>query len=270
MLGQPLDALPFVFFDVETTGLMPAQGHRVCEVALLRVRGGSIEAQFDTLINPQCPLEAQALAINGITAELLEGAPRFAEIADDLLALLDGAVLVAHNAPFDLVFLMHEMEQVRRTVPQTPVIDTLLLARRLLRRQSYSLQSLAYDLGLCTPTHRAMRDVLALRGLFEYLVAPLATQGITTLSGVLRCQRGLPLDKPEPVPPPAVARALREGRRLRIVYASRATVEPVERIVQPMELLQERSGVFLRAYCYLRNDLRSFALNRIEAMEVVE
>lgn len=268
MLEQSLDLLPFTLLDVETTGLLPAEGHRVCEVALLRVRGGVVEACFETLIDPQRPVDPQAFAVNGISPTILRDAPRFPAVADTLLELIDGTVLVAHNAPFDLVFLTHELDLLGRPAPLNPVLDTLSLARRLLRHQSYSLAALARDLDLPQPTHRAMSDVLALQGLFTCLVNHLAESGITTLNGALRRQRGLLPDQPDPVPPPAIAQALREGRRLRIVYSSRTTVIPVERTIQPIELTQGRSGVFLRAYCYLRNDLRSFALARIEAMEL--
>jgi len=268
MLEQSLDLLPFTLLDVETTGLLPAEGHRVCEVALLRVRGGVVEACFETLIDPQRPLDPQAFAVNGISSTILHDAPRFPAVVDTLMELIDGTVLVAHNAPFDLVFLTHELALLGRPAPLNPMLDTLSLARRLLRHQSYSLAALARDLNLPQPTHRAMSDVLALQGLFACLVNHLAESGITTLNGALRRQRGLLPDQPDPVPPPAIARAISEGRRLRIVYSSRSTVIPIERIIQPIELTQGRSGIFLRAYCYLRNDLRSFALTRIEAMEL--
>lgn len=268
ILGQPLHVLPVTLFDVETTGLLPAHGHRVCEVALLRVRGNVVEARFETLIDPQRPLDPGAFAVNGISLEILHNAPCFMTIADRLLELIDDTVLVAHNAPFDVAFLTHELELLGYPAPLNPVLDTLTLARRLLRHQSYSLSALAGDLGLPRPVHRAMSDVLTLQGLFAHLVTHLAEQGITTLGDILRRQRGLLPDEPEPVPPPLIEQALREGRRLRIVYCSRTTTVPVERVIKPIELTQGRSGVFLRAYCYLRNDLRAFALNKIEAMEL--
>jgi DNA polymerase-3 subunit epsilon len=268
LLEQPLGRLPFTLFDVETTGLFPADGHRICEVALLRVRAGRVEARFETLIDPQRPLDPQAFAVNGISPTILHDAPCFPAVADALMELIDGTVLVAHNAPFDLLFLTHELALLGRPAPLNPVLDTLTLARRLLRQPSYSLAALARELDFPQPTHRAMRDVLALQGLFAYLVNHMSDLGITTLDGVLRRQRGLLPDQPEPVPPPPIAQALRQGRRLRIIYSSRTTVIPVERLIQPIELTQGRRGIFLRAYCYLRNDLRSFALTRIEAAEL--
>ncbi len=267
--GQPLAALPFAFFDLETTGLLPAHGHRICEIGLLRIRAGQIEAAFDQLLDPQCALEEQAAAVNGLSYELLQGAPIFAAVAHTLLELLDGAVLVAHNAPFDVIFLIHELQLLNLPAPPMPVLDTLVLARRLIHQPSYSLAALARELDLPTPQHRAMSDVVTLRALFEYLTPHLAAHGITTLEDTLRFQRGLLPDQPDPVPPPLIDQALRERRRLRIVYSSRTTQGPTERLVQPLELTQEPKGLFLRAYCYLRNDLRSFIISRIESMELV-
>lgn len=269
MLGQPLDALPLTFLDLETTGLAPAQGHRVCEVALLRVRGDQVEQRLATLVDPERHSDPQAFAVNQISPEMLDGAPHFAEVAGQVLAVLQGSVLIAHNAPFDLAFLRNELARLDLPPPDNYVIDTLALARRLLRRSSYSLQTLAHDLGLAAPNHRAEADVRALRGLFAYLVRQLAEQEIATLDALLRYQRGLLPGQPEPVPPPLIDQALRERRCLRIIYRSRSSPEPLERTIQPLELTQESKGVYLRAYCYLRDDLRVFAIAKIEAMELV-
>lgn len=268
-LALPLDQLPLVFLDVETTGLYPGAGHRVCEVALVRAVGERTAASFATLVDPQRDLDAGAAAVNGITPALLAGAPPFAAVADALLALLDGAVLVAHNAPFDCAFLAAELARLGRPAPAEPALDTLVLSRRLLRRSSHSLRALAADLGLPAPTHRALSDTLALRGLFAFLAGRMALVGVHTLGDTLRLQRGLLPGQPDPVPPPPIDQALAEGRMLRIVYASNTTLVPVERLVRPLDLTLESSGLYLRAFCYLRNDVRSFVLSKIEAMELV-
>jgi DNA polymerase-3 subunit epsilon len=258
------------FLDIESTGLSPGEGHRVCEVALLRTRDGAVEASFNTLVDPQRPSSAGALAVHGITPQLLEGAPTFAEIAPVLLPLLAGAALVAHNAPFDVAFLASELERIGWPLPAYPVIDTLVLSRRLLRRPSHSLHALANDLGLPVPSHRAMTDVLALQALFAHLLPLLAALGIATLDDLLRFQRGLLPGQPEPPPPPLIAEALQQGRRLHIIYRSMSSPDPTDRVIRPIEITQERSGPYLRAYCYLRNDLRSFALEKIDFVEVVD
>ncbi|MBC8077080.1 MAG: WYL domain-containing protein [Chloroflexales bacterium] len=268
--GAALSNAPLAFLDIESTGLSPGEGHRVCEVALLRVRGETVEARYNMLVNPLRPMNEQAAAVHGITPELLEGAPHFHQIAPHLLALLDGTVIVAHNAPFDVAFLNGEFERGGLPPLANPVLDTLVLARRLLRRPSHSLRALAKEFQLPAPTHRAMSDVLALQGLFAHLAALLGELGIATLHDALRFQRGLLPGQPELPPPPLIAQALQQGRKLHIIYRSLSSPEPTERVIRPIEVTQERSGAYLRAYCYLRNDLRSFALEKIDFIELVD
>lgn len=270
-LDQPLAAVPLVFFDVETTGLLPSAGDRVVEVAALRVCGEVDEARFTSLVNPQHPVSPHAYAIHGIGPDQLASAPLFAEIAGKLSKLLAGAVFVAHNAPFDSAFLAHEFQLIGRPAPSLPVLDTLVLARRLLKdHPSHSLAALARDLSFDPPTHRAEDDVAALRKLFNHLANRLAREGIRSLGEVLRFQRGLRPGQPEPPVPPLIARALGEGLKLRIVYRSRGRPQPTERTILPIELTSESGGIYLRAFCDLRNEQRSFALTRIEQIEIVE
>jgi DNA polymerase-3 subunit epsilon len=268
--AQPLDRLPFTFLDVETTGLAPHQGHRVCELAMVQVTGERVDQAFESLIDPQRPLDPRAAAVHGISVEMLRGAPTFAAVADEVATIIEGSVLVAHNAPFDMAFLEHEFRLAHMPAPANTVIDTLRLARRLLRRSSYSLGALSRDLHLELPAHRAMADVVALRGLFRYLLQRLAHMDIVTLEELLRFQRGLLPGQDEPAAPPLIDRALRERRLLRIVYRSRSSGGPIARVVQPRELIYEQRGVYLLAYCHLRNDQRTFAVRHIESMELLE
>jgi len=267
--SRSLDQTPLVFLDIESTGLLPNED-RVCEIALRRVRGGVVEASYTALVNPQRPMGSQAQQIHHITPDLLVGAPVFAAVAPNVLPLLADATLVAHNAPFDMAFLGGELDRLAAPPLTNPVLDTLVLSRRLLRRASHSLASLAADLGLERPSHRAMNDVLALHGLFEHLMERLSALNIFTLEDALRFQRGLLPGQPEHTPPPLIEQALRQGRRLHIVYRSISSPEPTARMVRPIEITHERSGLFLRAFCYLRNDLRSFDLQKIDSMELAD
>lgn len=106
--GNPLDSVAFAVLDLETTGLSPAYGHRVCEVACLRIQGGRVTGEFESLVDPVRPISPGAFAVNQITPDMLAGAPQFREVAPSLLAVTENAVLVAHNAGFDLGFLVHE------------------------------------------------------------------------------------------------------------------------------------------------------------------
>jgi DNA polymerase-3 subunit epsilon len=269
MLQYPLQDVPLVFLDFETTGLYPHRGDRICEVALQRVVGETIALGFSSLINPERPLSAQSFSVNRIDAAELASAPTFAEVAGPVRSALAGAAVVAHNAPFDLEFLHTELALAGLPQLIVPAIDTLTIARRLFpKRSSHSLSALSHALGAPPPSHRAMDDVQALRVVFADLVARLASQGITTLGDVLHYARGFNLGEPEPVSPAPIADALRDGRLLRVVYRSRSLPEPTARVIRPIEIIKQREVLFLRAYCYLRQDLRVFLIDKLSEIEM--
>jgi DNA polymerase-3 subunit epsilon len=271
MLDLPLSSIALSFLDFETTGLSPQRGDRVCEVALQRVVSGAVELSFTTLVDPLRPLSARSFAVNQISAEQLAGAPTFAAIAGSLRAALADSVIVAHNAPFDLEFLHTELALAGLPPLQVPVLDTLAVARRLFpKRQSHSLAALASALGSPPPSHRAMDDVLALRVVFEDMSKHLAALGITRLGDLLRYARGLRPGDPEPSAPPAIVEALRDGKLLKIVYASRNIPAPTERLIRPIEITSENGMLFLRAYCYLREDLRAFVIAKMSLIEIAD
>jgi len=269
MLDLPLDSIPLAFLDFETTGLWPHRGDRVCEVALQRVVGGVVEMSYTTLVNPQRAQSARSFAVNQISAEQLAHAPIFATIAGSLRAMLVDTVIVAHNAPFDLEFLHAELALAGQPPLRVLSIDTLVVARRLLpKRPSHSLAALATALGSPPPSHRAMDDVLALRVVFDAMIAQLATLGITKLSDLLRYTRGLRPGDPEPLAPTLIAEALRNGKLLKIAYTSRNMPAPIERLIRPIEITSENGVLFLRAYCYLREDLRAFVIAKMSVIEI--
>ncbi len=271
MLELPLSAIPLAFLDFETTGLSPRRGDRVCEVALQRVVGGVVAASYATLVDPQRPLSARSFTVNQISVEQLAGAPTFSAIAGRLRATLADSVIVAHNAPFDLEFLHAELALAGQPALLVPAIDTLAIARRLFpKRQSHSLAALVTALGSPPPSHRAMDDVLALRVVFDDMLAHLATLGITTLGDLLRYARGLRPGDPEPIAPAVIVEALRDGKLLKIVYTSRSQPDPTERLIRPIEITSENGLLFLRAYCYLREDLRAFVIAKISVIEIAE
>ncbi|MGH7914024.1 MAG: DNA polymerase III subunit epsilon [Candidatus Binataceae bacterium] len=122
-----------IVLDTETTGLDPAQGHRLVELGCIellnRIPTG---VTFHVYLNPERDVPAEASAIHGLTGDFLKDRPRFGEIADDFLAFIgEDAPLVIHNAGFDHGFLNAELKRIARTpVAQARLIDTLMLARR--------------------------------------------------------------------------------------------------------------------------------------------
>ncbi|MGE5188737.1 MAG: PolC-type DNA polymerase III [Gemmatimonadota bacterium] len=159
--GRPLAETPYVAADVETTGLEPGDGHRICEIALLRFLRGTVVDSFVSLVNPLRPITPGASSVNGITDAMVAGAPPFADLLPQVLAFIGDDALVFHNAPFDLSFLKEEARLAGAAWPANPVIDTLVLARRSGMFRGHSLSALCGALGIGTRFHRAESDAYA-------------------------------------------------------------------------------------------------------------
>ncbi len=269
LLQLPLDAVPFVLLDIESTGLDFQRGDRICEIALMRWQHGTVQHTWETLVNPGRPVSPGAYAVNRIDAESLKRAPTFAQVCDQMLVFIEGTVLVAHNAPFDIASLDAELVPLGRPALANPLVDTLQLARGFLNRDRYNLGALADLVGVVRPSHRAMSDVVALREVFAYLLNRLQMLGVSTLNDLLRAQRGLLPGQPEPSAPAALLQALHEGRRLHISYRT-AGGEPIPRVILPMELQQIGTNMRIVAFCYLRNGQRTFYLDRISDLALAD
>jgi DNA polymerase-3 subunit epsilon len=269
-LNQPLAQITFAVLDVETTGLDPAYGHRVCEVGCLRARDGQVLERFESLVDPGRDISPGAFRVNRITPEMLRGAPKFDAIADRLLRRMENAVLVAHNAPFDLGFLTAELEIARRPLPDNPGVDTLALARNQYRFYRNSLSAVAGALEVQThaTTHRAMSDVETTYGVLKRMMEELASQhSITTLGELIDLQGG-PVQQRRSrtlVLPPAIAEALERGGRVRMRYVDSRGRE-TDRVVRPLRVSQRQGTLYLIAHCYARNAQRTFRLDRVVEM----
>lgn len=188
-LQEPIKGIPLVFVDVETTGLSPAQGDRVCEIALLRVCGEQEEDSFVTLVNPGRPISAGASAVNGITDSMVHDAPPFVRVAGAVMKILKGSVLVAHNAPFDLGFLRNELLLAGHSVPSFRVIDTLELARRCFSFPGNGLQEICRALRIeVSDQHRALADCRTTWRVFSYFLKVWETRGVVSLGQILELQ----------------------------------------------------------------------------------
>ena len=147
-----------IVLDTETTGLEPEAGHRVIEAAALelvdrRLTGAAFHRHFD----PERAIEAAAERVHGMSYADLANQPKFADLADEFLAFLDGAELIIHNAPFDLAFLDAELGRCSRPIlsGRHAVLDTLELARRRHPGQRNNLGALCARYGV-DDSHRTV------------------------------------------------------------------------------------------------------------------
>jgi DNA polymerase-3 subunit epsilon len=163
--------IPYVAVDVETTGLAPAEGHRVCEIAMLRFLRGTVVDSFVSFVNPLRAISPGAMAVNGITDAMVAEAPTFSDLFPRIVAFLGEDLLVFHNAPFDLSFLHMESRLAGGVWPGNPVIDTLALARRTRMFRDHSLSAICRRLGIEAAFHRAEADAYAAGKLLTALAA---------------------------------------------------------------------------------------------------
>lgn len=261
---------PFAFLDTETTGLSPAYGDRVVEIAVLKARGGQILDAFETLVNPERPISPGATAIHGITDALVASRPAFHRVAAPLNDFLRGSVVVAHNARFDVSFVSYEMRRAGVEPALGAVVDSLALARKHFHFPSNSLPNIAASLQIPLGTrHRAMPDVLILKAVFELMLEPLARDGVLTLEQLIAAQGGpiAPPETSEGALPPEIDEAMTSKKRLFVRYVG-ADGSRTERWVSPIHIEFLRDTVYLRGYCHLRNGERSFRLDRIVELRV--
>lgn len=136
-----------IILDTETTGLLTSAGHKLVEIGCLELCNRRFTGQnFHYYLNPQRPVEKDALAIHGLSDEFLKDKPIFAQIFTEFLAFIGDSELIIHNAPFDLGFLNYELQLINKEVSllerRCSVIDTLILARHKHPGQSNSLDAL--------------------------------------------------------------------------------------------------------------------------------
>ena len=179
-----LERATYVVVDLETTGLRPGTS-RICEIGAVRVRELELAEEFQTLVDPRVPLGPTISALTGLRDEQLRGAPSEASAVRRFLAFAGDAVLVAHNARFDLAFLDRETERLTGARLAGPVVDTVGLARRLLagRTRRAGLASLAQFFGTAaSPCHRALPDAQATAEILLVLIGLAQERGAATVA----------------------------------------------------------------------------------------
>ena len=260
---------PIAVFDFETTGINPYSGHRIIEIGILTSIGGQVQETYETLVQPGRRVPEQASEINDIYDEDLEDAPLFVNIQPRVEALLENRVLVAHNAPFDLGFLHVEFRLARKDFAQGPVCDTVKLARSSYSFPNNQLGTIcaAFDIEN-KQAHRALADVEATFEVFQRFAQELGEGGDATVEDWLKAQGGdVPAPESNHHDLPGhhpVASALEERTSLEIEYRDKHG-SGTKRVIDPLLC----HGNLLIAHCHLRNEQRTFRLDRIQTAEPV-
>ena len=176
----------FVVFDLETTGAK-APPCRITEIGAFRVDRGVITEKFHTLVNPEMPIPAFITSLTGISDDMVRNAPLFEDVVENLLDFLDDSVLVAHNAPFDMKFLNHEISRVYGEYRlANPCLCTVQLSRKLLPEiENHKLKTVAehYSISLVNH-HRASDDAKATAEIFVNFLDLLTTAGLQDIGSI--------------------------------------------------------------------------------------
>jgi DNA polymerase-3 subunit alpha (Gram-positive type) len=160
----------FVAFDIETTGFSGKKG-RIVEIGVVKFRGGEIIEKQSWLVNPGIPIPPMSQQVHGITDAMVTNAPAFKEVYPQFAEFIDDAVLVAHNAGFDIRFIEAETKRNAFDPPDNDVIDTLKLSRkRHPEIKRHGLESLSRHFSLGTQGfHRGLTDAVHVKDLFLVL-----------------------------------------------------------------------------------------------------
>ncbi len=272
-LPNPLLQKPFAVLDFETTGLYPAVGDEIVEIGLVRVEGGEIVGEYSELVDPGREMDPAAAQVSGISSGMLKGKPRFEDLVEDVLPLFDDAIIVAHNAEFDMAFLQYKLEKLGRTQLGNPVMDTLELARAQDDPGPFTLGILANRMGIEGPhAHRALDDARMAWHVLRKFLDEYHKRGqddISRIPGYRTSYQfsiggpGRGEDNSFSLVVEHIRRAIEAHHDIEIAY--RGSGGQTRRRVTPKDI----RGMNMRAYCHLRKEDRDFRLDRIlECAEV--
>jgi len=190
-LGMALSAVTFCVIDLETTGASAAEC-AITEIGAVKLRGGECLGTFQTLIDPGCAIPPEITVLTGITDAMVLRAPRIDTVLPSLLEFVGDAVIVGHNVRFDLSFLQAALERSGRPKLTNTAVDTVALARRLVRDEvpNCKLGTLAERLRLDhRPNHRALDDALTTGDLLHLLIERASGLGVMGLDDLLALPR---------------------------------------------------------------------------------
>ena len=267
-MTHDISTLDFAAFDTETTGLRPHSEFLV-EVAAVRFNlATGAKEYFQSLINPGVPIPWQAMNVHGITDAMVATAPSVEKVLPAFFQFIEGAIPVAHNAPFDIGFISHHSIRAGLTPPSMPVLDSCMFSRRVFTEQpSHKLQSLVEALGISEGTfHRALADAKSCMEVFRRAVEKscgnnASWEELTSRHGRIHSFEAgsKSITMPEARLAPLFT-ALEAKKPVWILYEGGYSA----REVTPLLLYAKGAQRYMEATCHLDGIRKSFRLDRIQ------
>lgn len=257
---------PVVAFDTETSGAYPLESE-IIELGAVKWFKGQVIGRFQTLLKPSRALTADNIRIHGITNEMVVDAPLMQNQILSFCEFIEDSILIAHHAPFDLGFLVPEIEKAQLRFPNCELLCTSLISRALLSTTNHKLQTLVKELGLVGgDAHRAYDDAYACLQVFIQSCQKLENPTLEKLKSVQRkkivfsdyCLRNqvTPLIK-------SLVTAIENEQTLEIIYEggqSKSKLRPIT----PKGIVRNPDGDYINAICGIDHQRKRFYLNKMK------
>lgn len=275
MLETPWKELSFVAFDTETSGPYPL-GNEIVEVGLVKWEAGREVASFDQLIKPQRPMGQEVIAIHGITNEMVEHSPSMEKVIGQVREFIGESVLVAHHAPFDVGFLVVELEKYGLSLPSTMPLCSSLISRKVIKgTDNHKLQTLVKHLKInAGPAHRAESDARACLQValhcFEMIGESATYQDLLKVQGKTLLWKNYSIrDLESNSDLKGLMEAIKKNQSVEFVYTSGSQKGKVRKAI-PYGVVRNPDGDYLSALCLIDNKKKRFYLNAIkDAMPIL-
>lgn len=260
----------YTVFDFETTGLFAGSGDEICEIGAIKAGCCGKEQRFEQLIDPRRPISQRAYELNRITSEMLKGQPTIEEVLPAFMDFIEGSVLVAYNARFDISFLASALGENRTVLNEFQVIDVLEIARRCFSvKGRYNLGNVSDQLGIVQEVqHRAMPDVLSTWEIFKRAVPVLHGQGLKNVEDIAKVYHQSEVSSTSVggggVISEVLITAIQAKSPVKIRYRSSWQNKVTERTITPLKI----QGEYVYSFCHLRRENRTFLIGCIEVADI--
>ena len=268
-INLPWTSFPIVAFDTETSGAYPLESE-IIELGAVKWCDGKIVDKFQTLLKPSKSLVPENIRIHGITNEMVAEAPLMKEQILKFCEFIDGSILLAHHAPFDLGFLALDIEKENLVFPQNILLCSSLLSRALLTTTNHKLQTLVKELKLTGgDAHRAYDDAYACLQVFFKCVEKLEKN--VNVADLLKIQKKELIwnhykvwtsDNPKLI---QLAEAIKTKSTLQITYEGGQT-KSKPRPIRPIGMIRNPDGDYIQAECGLDLQRKRFYLEKMKTI----